>query len=176
MNNTDTETPVWERNKGETVKAYQAFVVYRDMGKYRTIRKAAKLLSKSVTHIANWSSKYNWVKRIEKYEDYLSEKSRIEHEELIKAAKLREVTAGTAMMEKLQARLDTLKPDEITPNLLTQLAKTASELARLGLDVYTQSSRTEITGPDGQVLPSLPAFRVVFEDEPEKKKDPVKDE
>ena len=162
------DKPVWERQPGETPKAYQAFVVYRDLGRDRSQYKAAKKLGKSAVLLHRWSVKYGWVKRVDIYDEYLNTKTRLENEELIKQAKIREVAAGTALMEKLLARVNSMHPDEITPNLISQMAKTASELARLGLDVYTQASRTEITGPDGQVLPSLPAFKVVFEEPGEK--------
>ena len=153
----------WERRTGETLKAFDAFCTYRDMGKKRSVRSVAEALNKSVTLIARWSSGHKWVKRVEKYEDYLARETMLDNEELIKNAKRREMLVGTTMMNKLIERINSLQPEEIGVQAIPQIAKTSSELVRLGLDVYTQSSRTEITGPDGQVLPQLPQFQVVFD-------------
>ena len=154
----------WERQKGETSKAFEAFTHYRDLGNKRSIRRVADLLVKSNTLISRWSAKYDWVERIVEYENWLDAEARLESEELVKNAKKREVLAGTLMMNKLIQRLNDLQPEEIPVGVISQLAKAGSELNRNGLDIYTSSSRTEITGPDGQVLPQLPAFEVVFRD------------
>ena len=45
-----TDKP-WERQKGESDKAYEAFVTYWDMGTDRSIRAVAQKLGKSRTQI-----------------------------------------------------------------------------------------------------------------------------
>lgn len=53
----------WERQEGESSKAYAAFSVYRDQGEHRTVRTVAEALSKSEAIIKRWSSMHNWVER-----------------------------------------------------------------------------------------------------------------
>lgn len=54
----------WERQPGESLKAYEAFAIYRDMGKERTIPKVAEQLSKSVSLMNRWSQANHWVERV----------------------------------------------------------------------------------------------------------------
>lgn len=158
----------WERQIGETGKAYHGFCYYRDMGIKRSIRKTRDVMGyKSVTILARWSRDNDWVWRASEYDAHLEREAMKEAVELVKSAKLREVLVGSLLMQKAEERIRELHALEITPQLLVAVAKAGSELTRLGLDVYTQASRTEITGPDGQVLPMTPEYRVVFTDTPD---------
>jgi len=62
----------WDRQHNETSKAYQAFVVFREMGLERGCEKVAKELRKSGTLIWRWSNKYNWKQRITEYDSHVS--------------------------------------------------------------------------------------------------------
>ena len=63
------ERKPWERQKGETRKAYEAFVIYRDLGGTRTLQQVAKKLTKSETLIRGWSAKWDWLNRVAAYEE-----------------------------------------------------------------------------------------------------------
>lgn len=65
-----TKRQPWERQKGETSQAYEAFRTYMEMGAKRATRKVARKLGKSDTLISRWSSKHSWVKRVEAWENY----------------------------------------------------------------------------------------------------------
>ncbi len=58
----------WERQAGESAKAYEAFAMYRDAGPSRSITMVARELNKSRSLIARWSSAYDWVDRVEALE------------------------------------------------------------------------------------------------------------
>ena len=60
----------------ETTKQFEAFCVYRDMGRERSIEKVSKKLSKSTALIQRWSSKNDWINRVAEYDAYL-EKERL---------------------------------------------------------------------------------------------------
>ena len=53
---------VWERQEGETEKAYSAFKIYLEMPE-RNLTKLAKHLSKTRQNISNWANKYDWESR-----------------------------------------------------------------------------------------------------------------
>ena len=63
-------SPVWEKMKGESQKAYAAFCIYRDLGVARSQVKVSQELGKSVTLVARWSKKWQWVARTEAFDRY----------------------------------------------------------------------------------------------------------
>jgi hypothetical protein len=73
----DQETKVWLKLPGETRSAYQAFAIYRDIyyesdkPGHRSYQLVADKLAKSVVLIKRWGSKYNWVERVDAYDQYL---------------------------------------------------------------------------------------------------------
>lgn len=64
----------WDRREAtddhsaESVKAYEAFVEYRNLGVQRSITQVAHKLNKSHTIIARWSTRNEWVKRVEAWD------------------------------------------------------------------------------------------------------------
>jgi hypothetical protein len=65
---TMTEIAHWNRQPGETKKAYEAFRAYRDLGGARSIREVAHKLGKSATLISRWSAENEWVRRVEAWD------------------------------------------------------------------------------------------------------------
>ena len=57
------ELKPWERQPDESAKAFEAFVIYRDMGLQRGVRKVGDQLHKSLTLMSRWSSQHNWPER-----------------------------------------------------------------------------------------------------------------
>jgi hypothetical protein len=71
---------IYDRLPGETVKAYDAFCAYRDMGVERSLRDLGEQLNKATTVVARWSVKYNWMERVSAWDtdqDYLMQKEAI---------------------------------------------------------------------------------------------------
>lgn len=63
---------LWERQDGESSRAYQAFVVYRDLGPERSIDKAIAAAGKARGnrgHWQRWSSAFRWVDRAAAWDD-----------------------------------------------------------------------------------------------------------
>lgn len=54
----------WERQPDETSRAYEAFVIYRDLGPERSLTKVAQELGKSRSLMARWCSQHAWVDRV----------------------------------------------------------------------------------------------------------------
>ena len=68
--------PPWERQKGESARAFEAFLVYLQMGPERSIRAVAQKLSKSYTLAGRWSSTYHWVERCRAWDNYLQQEAK----------------------------------------------------------------------------------------------------
>ena len=69
-----TDKP-WERQKGESEKAFEAFVTYRDMGEKRTLTAVAEKLQKSGTLIRRWKSTWDWAERVRAYDNELEKEA-----------------------------------------------------------------------------------------------------
>ena len=67
---------LWHRQPDESSKDFHAFMLYRDMTpKGRSLREVCQKLTKSLpylTHLKKWSSHYNWVARVQAYDDHLA--------------------------------------------------------------------------------------------------------
>jgi len=63
------ERKPWDRCKGETRKAFEAFLCYRDMGDARRLEDVGKRLGKSMPLMERWSAQWGWVDRVAAYEE-----------------------------------------------------------------------------------------------------------
>jgi hypothetical protein len=93
-------TKTYERQDGETTKAYTAFTIYRDMGSVRSLDRVEEKIygtqighkrGTNLTSLKRWSREWNWVERCRDYDlDRETEMRQIksEHE---KAAYIRDL-------------------------------------------------------------------------------------
>jgi len=56
----------------ESSKAYAAYKAYAKLGSERTIAKAAKKVGKCARLLERWSSRFRWVERASKWDDYVA--------------------------------------------------------------------------------------------------------
>lgn len=125
----------WERRERETTKAYEAFCIYRDMGRERSLSKVAEKLQKSETLMGRWSRENGWVERAAKWDD---EQDRIEREtaqreqvKAIKEMRKRHADLGNAMLIKAARALQKIPDDEIKPGDISRMVDVASKLERI---------------------------------------------
>lgn len=131
MTKVNTPQP-WERQPEEGVKAYDAFIKYRDMPKAeRSIREVAKGLDKSRNLIGRWSSKYSWVDRAAAWDAELDRKARDAQVEEIKEMRKKHVKIAEAMLVKAAKALARLPEDEINAMDISRMVDTASKLERI---------------------------------------------
>lgn len=79
----------FEREDGESGKAYAAFCVYRDLGVERSLQKAAKMYyghTGNVRQVQRWSKRFDWVARSQAWDDF---REMIEREAVEKHLKAR---------------------------------------------------------------------------------------
>ena len=120
----------WERQGGESVQAFEAFAVYRDLGPARSVTKVARELDKSRALVGRWSRQFAWVLRASAYDQeqdrlFLSEQAQARREIARRHAKL-----AQAVQSKAVARLQTLDPRELTPSELLRYIQVAAEIER----------------------------------------------
>ncbi|NUK14069.1 hypothetical protein [Streptomyces lunaelactis] len=150
------ESPVepWERQSGESVQAFEAFAVYRDLGPTRSVTKAARQLDKSRSLLGRWSTAYAWVMRVSAYDReqdrvFLAEQHQARRDIARRHAKLAQAFLGKAV-----ARLQSLDPRELSPGELLRFFQVAAEIERraAGEEPAVASAQD---GGDGQDLGSL---------------------
>ncbi len=135
---------IWERQEGESAKAYDAFTLYRDMGPGRSISKIVQKHTKNRATCGKWSVKYNWVQRVAAYDE---EQDRIRRlvakEELIKAT--REHLRNARNMRKVAMEIITTKDaDKISFGDAVRALELAVKMERqaLGAEDKTQAEIT----------------------------------
>ncbi|PTM99243.1 hypothetical protein [Streptomyces sp. VMFN-G11Ma] len=120
----------WERQSGESVQAFEAFAVYRDLGPARSVTKAARELGKSRSLLGRWSRQFAWVMRAAAYDReqdrlFLAEQAQARRDIARRHAKL-----AQAVQSKAVARLQTLDPRELSPSELLRYIQVAAEIER----------------------------------------------
>jgi hypothetical protein len=90
----------YDRQDGETTKAYAAFMVYRDMGATRSLTLVAEKIytpqsphnpPRNISQIERWSSQWNWVDRCKDYDGDREQERRQIKSEHDSAAYLRDL-------------------------------------------------------------------------------------
>lgn len=130
MAKTNTPEP-WERQDGESTRAYEAFALYRDMGVDRSLRKVAQQLNKSLTIVAKWSTESEWIKRVAAWDAEQDRIARKEQAEAIKKMRKRHAEVASSMIIKAARALNRLKEEEIKPADISRFIEVASKLERL---------------------------------------------
>ena len=65
-----SDAPPWARQDGESVRAYDAFVAYRDLPpRERSLAKTAQRLGMNLTTVEEWSRQWGWVARVQAWTD-----------------------------------------------------------------------------------------------------------
>jgi len=78
----DEEKYVWDRQPGESSRAYAHFCLYRDMGVSRSLRVLEKVdgCTSGYRQLGRWSSRWQWVERCQDYDDHLQRQDRLRQE------------------------------------------------------------------------------------------------
>ena len=120
----------WERQKGESEKAFEAFAVYRDMGEKRTFTAVAVELQKSCTLIRRWKDRWGWEERVRAYDNDLEREARAKAVKARKDMTERHIGLAIQMQKKAIAALKKLKVDDMSPKDIREYIKMATDLER----------------------------------------------
>jgi hypothetical protein len=115
---------LWERQKYETNRAYEAFAAYRDMGVNRSLDAVSRKLNKSIALLGRWSTANNWVERATAYDDHIEALERAAMEKERIAQRKRRLKISLAFQSKLVRGLETLDLDGIKATDLANALKT----------------------------------------------------
>ena len=126
----------WERQPHESARKHGQFATYKDLGRSRTLAKAAETLTLAHGHVRNTAAEYRWRERVEAWDrhlDRLYEATWLE--ERRRAAESDAKILGAAI-GKLAQRLGTLRAEDLS----------AGDFIRL-MDVAMRHRRTLFGDP-----------------------------
>ncbi len=133
----DSPTP-WERQEGESSRAFEAFVVYRDLpAKNRAYNLVVDALYTNapwaVRTIQRWATAHGWEARVTAWENQLDRAKRDAQVDTVKLMTKRHLEQAMAMQAKGLAALNGISESQMTPAdarlLITEGIK-AERLAR----------------------------------------------
>ena len=134
----------WERQDGETEKAFSAFKAYLEM-EDRNICQLAKRLAKSRQLVDKWKQKYNWQERCIAWDKSLQE---IEYKTAVKERKKmakRHIAIAMSMQAKAIEALQKIDVSKLNANEIIRLFDTSVKIERLsrGEATFINSSKND---------------------------------
>ncbi len=144
----------WEKQKGESTQAFEAFGLYRDMGESRSLSKVGHQLNKSKALMGRWSTKWQWVNRALAWDAELDRVARQEQINQVKKmyrkhAKLAQGLLGVATHEinALVKKVNAGHATEVSHKNLIRLIEVATKLERISLgepvDIFEERRNVE---------------------------------
>ena len=128
----------YERLPEESDKAWQAFVVYRDMAPVREFVRVAKQQGCSVKTVHQWSSLYTWRRRVAAWDDELDRQRRKAEIEAVREMKKRHIKLALKMqniaeneLEKLAEKSENSLENTLEPKMVKNYLMDGTTLERL---------------------------------------------
>jgi len=148
INPHDQSIQLWEKQLGETDKAFDAFVVFRDLPGQRTYQAVADKLACSHTNVRQWASRWDWKVRADAYDRYADEQFCKQTVRDRLAHRRRQITIGQhfqsvaiAGLRELQARIEQKLPLNLDPSEIAALQKIGDDMETRGLGVDSEAGR-----------------------------------
>ena len=116
----------WERLRGETNPAWNAFCAYRDYGADRSIKKVLELQGIPASRYGiwgAWSGRFQWVKRAGDYDVYTDRLKRSEREKLY-----RDITEK--VLSIVSKRLESFDPEELSQSSIMEWIKSSIDIEK----------------------------------------------
>ncbi|MFD4315010.1 hypothetical protein [Streptomyces sp. NPDC058548] len=110
----DPSLDLWERQPKETPRKHGQFTTYRDLGRARTLTKAAERLTLAYGHVKNLAAEYRWRERAEGYDRHLDRIYEAEWLEERRKAGENDAKILGAAIGKLAQRLGTLDANQMS--------------------------------------------------------------
>lgn len=141
-----TDKP-WERQKGESAQAFEAFSTYLGMGAERSTRAVAQKCGKSVSLIQRWSREKDWQERVRAYDNDVERAARKKVIADRKAMTERHIGIAMQLQKKALEALGSLAVEDMTPKDIKEYIKMATDLERLNRTLEEESAAAKDDGP-----------------------------
>lgn len=137
----------WERQPGETSKAWEGFRMYRDAGSNRSMTAVFKTIGRgnSVSLFEKWAWRYHWKFRVEEYDRHLDRVAQVQVVKSIREMTDRHIKIAMAMQNTVAKRLNTFEFDKLSPETLVRWIEAGVKIERLSRGVSTENTEQKIT-------------------------------
>ncbi len=142
----------YDRQPGESSVAFDAFCLYRDSGVERRIHKVALECMKNSSLLRRWSSTHEWRRRAQAFDDDVQKQRRAQHLKDIAEADARHRQIARVCQRKIVERLQTLKPEELSPSDVMRWLDVTTRLERDVLGVERGVAGHDPHAEEGEVL------------------------
>jgi len=130
---------LWERQPGESPKAFHAFRLFRDLAEKRTLAKVAQTLGCSSTNVERWARRWAWTQRTYEFDLVQEEEWRQQAARDRIAMRRRQIALGQALqgvaaygLREWQDRIAEKLPLHMRPDEIATLLKLGNELEAKG--------------------------------------------
>jgi len=137
----------WEKQKGESKKAFEAFAMYRDMGSARSYAKTAQALGKSKKLMDDWGREWYWQQRVAAWDSELDRQVREQTVQALKDMNERHIKQATAFQSKALMRLNQLNEktiNDLSPGDAIRFFEIATKVERLARGEATEKVKGEV--------------------------------
>ena len=139
---------VWERQEGETEKAYSAFKIYLEMPE-RSVQTVSKKLQKCSQLIGRWANKYDWKSRAAAYDSSIFDSVRKANINSLKVSIQRKNNIASKLEEKALTALESLNLSRISGRTIVEMLTLSNQLRNEAAEMEqandTSSRVTSIT-------------------------------
>lgn len=145
----------WDRQVGESARAYAAFIVYRDLGDSRSLAKVGQRWGRKPARslICRWSSRHAWVARVAAWDHHerrvADDARREERLRLVREMEERHLAIAIAFQSRIVASLQAVDPMRLSPSDMVGWLATAVKVERLALGVNTENVHQETVSRPG---------------------------
>jgi hypothetical protein len=133
----DPSIDAWAAQPGELPRNYGMFLMYRDMGRIRTIAQFATMSPLKYATIARIARFGKWVARAGLWDAEQDRLAGIRLQDDRERMARAHSSAARKLMQKALARLETLDIDSISPHALVLMLDTAARIERAALGLET---------------------------------------
>ena len=139
----NSEFKTFPRSSGESLRAYNAFITFFQLGHNRTRQTVADKLHESIDSIKKWSAKFDWSERIIAFDSGLlqqrakaeaeaDQQQTAERSALMSQFRRREWAAATKMLSTVEFYLENCEEQQLENMTLGQVAQALSASSAIG--------------------------------------------
>lgn len=136
----------WDRQKGESRQAFDAFAAHRD-ATTRSLTEVARGLGKSRALLDRWSSRWSWVERSRAWDQFVDQEKQRSQIEEAREIGVRHARIAAAIQAKVVERIRSIDIERVSLRDMVYAFDIAVKVERLALGMPTENR--QVTGQDG---------------------------